>query len=109
MRPATHLIKINGTYDETEWNGVALKEYVLKKIHNEIEDVLHPNLELFRAENGDVNVWVYIRALPSEAKHPTVKKWLENHIKEEGIIVKGFMIEIVSTWWNRNNFSILLE
>lgn len=109
MRPATHLIKINGTYNESKWNEVTLKEYVRKKIQDEIEDVLHPELELFQAENGDVNVWMYIRALPSEATHPIVEKWLENHIKEEGITVKGFMIEIISVWWERNDFAILLK
>ncbi len=109
MRPATHLIKINGTYDENKWNESTLKEYVSKKIRTEIEDVLHPELELFKAENGDVNIWVYIRALPSEVTHSIVEKWLENHIKEEGITVKGFMIEIISLWWDRGNFTVLID
>ncbi len=109
MRPATHLIKISGTYDESKWNDITLKEYVKRKIQSEIEDVLHPSLELFKAENGDVNVWVYIRALPSEATQPTIQKWLEDHIKEEGVTVKGFMIEIVSVWWERQTWIIDLN
>jgi len=87
---AIALIKIKGTYDKTKWSEKKLREYVKDKIMKEIDDVYHTDLELFKAENGNIKIWVFIA---TQAEEWVVKKWLTEHIKEEGLKVKSFEIE----------------
>ncbi len=91
MRIATHLIKIKGTFDN-KWKEKELRDYVKDKI-KEIESFYHTDLELFKVDDNKIEVWVYIHALPSEAKRNIIDKWLKDHIKEEGITIIYFDIE----------------
>ncbi len=94
MHIATHIIKIKGTFDSS-WDEKKLKVYVDFKIKNEIEDVLHPSLELFETKEGIVEVWVFIKALPSEATYKVVEAWIKDHIKEDGLSVTEFTVEMI--------------
>lgn len=91
MAFATHIIKIKGRFDAQKWTEEKLRSYVNEKISNEIKSFYHTNIELFQVQENNIEVWVYISALPSEAK--LIEEWIENHIKEEGIIIKGFKVE----------------
>lgn len=95
MPIATHLIKIRCHIDTEKWTEETLKEYVKKKIINEIDPSFHTSLELFSIKDDDAKIWVYISALPSEVKEDIVKEWLDNNVKEDNITVKEF--EIVDT------------
>ena len=94
MHIATHIIKIKGRFDSS-WDEQKLRVYVDSKIKNEIEDVLHPSLELFKVNDGSVDVWLFITALPSEATYKVVEKWIKDHIKEDGLSVTEFTIEMI--------------
>ena len=59
----------------------------------EIYDFYHASLKLFKVQGSSIEVWVYIQALPSEAKRGAIEKWLKNHIREEGVSIKDFEIE----------------
>jgi hypothetical protein len=95
MHIVTHIIKIKGTFDSS-WDKKKLRAYVDLKIKNEIEDVLHPDLELFEAKDGIIDVWVFITALPSEATDKVVEKWIKDHIKEDGLSVTESNVEMIS-------------
>lgn len=93
MTIATHLIKIKGTVKDGKKREDEIKKYVKDKIHNEIDSIFHPDLELFRIDDdNNVDVWVYVCGLVGSIKY-IVEKWLKNHITEEGIDVKNFDIE----------------
>ncbi|MFZ3059082.1 MAG: hypothetical protein WA102_05005 [Candidatus Methanoperedens sp.] len=94
MHIATHIIKIKGTFDSS-WDEKKLRAYVDLKIKNEIEDVLHPSLDLFETKDGIVDVWVFITALPSEATYKVVETWIKDHIKEDGLSVTEFNVEML--------------
>ncbi len=107
MHIATHLIKIKGTFDSS-WDEKKLRAYVDLKIKTEIEDVLHPSLELFEAKDGSVDVWIFITALPSEATYRVVEKWIKDHIKEEGLSITEFTVEMISNMCNPDTkFAVL--
>jgi len=93
MRIATHLIKIKGKIDKDIWTEEKLKTYVESKIDSEMQSLYHADLELFRVKDEIVNVWVFISALPSEVSKDIICKWLNNHIKEDGISVTSLDIE----------------
>jgi hypothetical protein len=93
MHVATHLIKIEGRFDNDIWTKDKLEKYVRSKIEYDIEKFFHADLELFGIDDEIINVWIYISALPSEVSKDIVSKWLSNHIKEEGITVTCFNIE----------------
>jgi hypothetical protein len=95
MHIVTHIIKIKGTFDSS-WDKEKLRAYVELKIKNEIEHVLHPDLELFEIKDSIVDVWVFITALPSEATYKVVEKWIKYHIKEDGLSVTEFIVEMIS-------------
>ena len=94
MHIATHIIKIKGTFDSS-WDKKKLRAYVDLKIKTEIEDVLHPSLDLFEAKDGIVDVWVFITALPSEATYKVVDTWIKDHIKEDGLYITEFTLEMI--------------
>ncbi|MBU3965087.1 hypothetical protein KKG29_03105 [Patescibacteria group bacterium] len=96
MALATHLIKIEGSFSQ-KWTEEKLREYVKQKIL-EIESFYHTDVELFRVQGNTIEVWVYISALPSEAKNITIGEWIKNHIKEDGIEVKGFEVKIIMSF-----------
>lgn len=91
---ATHLIKVKGTFDPNIWTEEKLREYVNKKI-KEIDPSFHTDLELFRVQDSDIEVWVYISAFPSEVSDFIVEVWIKAHLKEEGITVKGSEINVI--------------
>lgn len=94
MAIATHIIKIKGTFDEKIYKQQkTLKDYVNNKIQNEIDSVLHADLELFKVDGNNIEVWVYISAFPSEVTRDIIGKWIKDHIKEEGISVQNFEFE----------------
>lgn len=93
MTIATHLIKVKGIVKDGKKREKEIKEYVKDKISNEIENMFHPDLELFRVdEDGTTEVWVYIGGLSGSIDF-AIDQWLKDHIKEEGIEVKDFKIE----------------
>jgi len=102
MHIATHIIKIKGKYVGS-WDEKKLRAYVDLKINHEIEDVLHPDLELFEAKDGNVDVWVFITGLPSEATYKVVEEWIKDHIKEEGLSVTEFTVEMIFNMCGPNN------
>jgi hypothetical protein len=91
MHIATHIIKIKGKYDSS-WDEKKLRAYVDLKIKNEIEEVLHPDLELFEAKDGNIDIWIYITGYPSEATYKVVEEWIKDHITEEGLSVTEFTV-----------------
>ena len=107
MHIVTHIIKIKGSYDSS-WDKKILRAYVDLKIKNEIDDVLHPSLELFKVNDGIVDVWLFITALPSEATYKVVEKWIKDHIKENGLSVTEFNVEMISNMCNPDTkFAVL--
>lgn len=92
---ATHLIKIKGSVDKDKWTEETLREYIQKKIADEICPSFHAETELFSIKDNDAEAWVYISAFPSEIGEDVIKKWLCDHIKEDGITVKDFEIVVV--------------
>ena len=108
MSIATHLIKIRGTFDKDIWKEEELKDYVKSKIKNEIESVLHPDLELFKTDKSIAEIWVYISALPSAATRDVIDKWLEDHITEHGLTVIDFEVEEMSCLRNQENKFVVL-
>lgn len=91
MAIATHLIKIKGRFDVQKWTEEKLRKYVNEKISKEIYSFFHAETELFQIQKGSIEVWVYVSALPSEAK--LIEKWIDDHIKEDGIEVGKFEVE----------------
>jgi hypothetical protein len=93
MHIATHLIKIKGKIDRNIWTEEKLKSFVISKIDCDIRRFYHADLELFGIEDEIVNVWVFVSALPSEVSRDLISKWLDDHIKEDGIDITSFEIE----------------
>lgn len=94
MAVATHLIKIRGTFDNKKWTEEQLRCLVRDKIKDEIEDIYHPDLELFRVEDRSIEVWAYISDFaPLELLEKNVRDWLKNHVEEEGLTVENLEIE----------------
>ena len=94
MVVATHLIKIKGIFRDGKKREKEIKDYVLKKINNEIDSIFHPDLELFHVDDDSTtDIWVYVSSLSYDVNEDMVKKWLNDHIKEEGIEIKSFEIE----------------
>jgi len=91
---ASHIIRVNGKFDKNIWNKELLKEYVKNKIL-ELEDVLHPDLELFSVKDNKIDVWIYLSAFPSEVSQKIVDKWALDHITEEGLSVTSIGIEMI--------------
>ena len=94
MAIVTHLIKIKGIVRDGKKREKEIKDYVLEKINSEIDDIFHSDLELFHVnDDGTTDVWVYVSALSYDVNEDIVKKWLNNHIKGDGIELKSFEIE----------------
>lgn len=93
MRIATHLIKIKGKIDKDIWTEEKLKTYVESKIDSETQSLYHADLELFRVKEEVADVWIFISVLPPEVSKDIICKWLNNHIKEDGISVTSLDIE----------------
>lgn len=93
MAFATHLIKIEGSFDVQKWTEEKLREYVNEKISTEICSFYHTEIELFQIKDNNVEIWVYISALPSEATNEIIEKWIKDHIKEDGIKIKEFKVK----------------
>lgn len=109
MPLATHLVRIEGEFNSKVWNKNSLREYVNNKI-TEIEDVLHPDLELFHVHDSNkINVWIYIQALPSEVKQRIVDKWAKDHIVEEGLSVKNIEIKVINSMIEPKSFFVVLK
>ncbi len=96
MAFATHLIKMKDKFSPT-WTEDELEEYVRKKIKEEIEDYYSTQIELLSIEDNFIEVWVFISALLENSYLKEMVKWLEEHIKEDGLTVEDFEIrEIVN-------------
>ncbi len=102
MSVATHIVKVNGTFDPKKWTKETLKNYVKKKIkvketifgdEEGIFITFHPDLELFQVEKNTIKIWVFVTGYPSEVTNKIVEKWLTDNIKEDGLKVKSFEIE----------------
>lgn len=104
MPIGTHVIKIKGEFDKSNWNEEKLKELVRTKIKKEIDKFYCTDLELFhideKEEKGIIDVWVFIEFVGADIS--TVKtnaeKWLNDHLKEEkekGITIKDFEVKDV--------------
>ena len=106
MQIATHLIKIKGLIDINKWTEETLKEYVKTKL-KEIDSSFHADLELFSLKDIDVDVWIYISALPWVEDEETIKSWLDSHIKEGGIKIQDF--EIINLVDPKKNFFVCLQ
>jgi hypothetical protein len=91
---ATHLIKVKGNFDPKKWTEKKLEKYVKQKI-KEIEPSFHADLELLQIQGNNIEVWVYISALPSEVSDKIVDGWIKAHLKEEGIETKEFEIKVI--------------
>lgn len=107
---ATHIIKIRGTLDKNIWTDENnTKEYVKDKIRNDIDPSFHTDLELFKIDGDEIDVWVYIHAFPSEVTMEICEKWIKDHIKEEGISVDRFEFEKIFDLTEKSNiFTILI-
>lgn len=93
MYIATHLIKIKGKIDKNVWTKETLKDYVKSKIDRDIQSFYHTDLELFGIDGDVVDVWVFVSTLSSNVSKDIICKWLDNHIKEDGITVTCLEIE----------------
>jgi hypothetical protein len=94
---ATHLIKVRGNFSP-EWTEDRLREYVNRKIKEEIDDYFSTQIELFEINNNVIDVWVFISALIETNRiKEMVDKWLREHVKEEGLTVENYeVIEILT-------------
>lgn len=92
---ATHLIKIKGSFDQRNWTEKKLEEFVKQKI-KKIDPSFHADLELFQVQDGNIEVWVYISAFPSEVSEFIVSVWIKTHLKEDGVEVKKFEIKVIT-------------
>lgn len=95
MPVATHVIKIQGTFDKQSWNEKKIEDYVDYKIENEIDETFSTDLELYNIIDNKIEIWVLIFAYPSEVSNEIIGKWIKNHIKEEGLKVDSFEFEIL--------------
>ena len=93
MTVATHLIKVKGIFDDKKWTEKQLENFVNDKINNEIESIYHPDLELFQINDKIIEVWIYVHALLSEVSEEIIRRWIKDHIKEEGLTVENLAIE----------------
>lgn len=91
---ATHFIKVKGSFDQNKWTEKKLEKYVKQKI-KEIEPSFHTELELFQIQDNNIEVWVYISALPSEINDKIVGDWIKAHLKEEGVETKEFEVIVI--------------
>ncbi len=90
MKFATHLIKIEASLGQ-EWRD-KIEEYVKRKIE-EVEDYYSADIEYLEVKDKIVEVCVFVSALfESNFLKELVEKWIENHIREEGIEVINFEI-----------------
>jgi hypothetical protein len=97
---ATHIIKIKGSLDT--WNDEKkIQEYVEDKINNEIDTSFHTYLELLKITGNRIDIWVYIHAFPSEVTNDIIKKWIREHIKDEGISL-DFEFEMIFDLTDKN-------
>lgn len=88
---ATHIIKIKGTLNKNIWKDEKkIDEYIKDKIKNDIDPSFHTDLELLKINGNKIDVWVYIHAFPSEVTNDIIDKWIQDHIKDEGISVNDF-------------------
>lgn len=91
---ATHLIKVKGAFDDKKWTEEKLRNFVEYKIRDEIESIYHPDLELFQVKDSTIEVWIYVRdSAPLKLLDKTIRDWLDNHIKEDGLVVDNIKIE----------------
>lgn len=104
MHVATHMITILGTFDR-RWTEESLKEYVRKKIQNDIFSTFHASLEEFNARYPDVKVSVYISCLPSEVSRKIINKWFKDHPPEPGLRVTWFGIDEINSLFDKNKMS----
>ncbi|MEA2097959.1 MAG: hypothetical protein U9P70_02700 [Patescibacteria group bacterium] len=103
MAFATHLIKIKGSFDVQKWTKEKLRKYIDEKISTEIYSFYHAEIELFQIKKNNIEIWVYISAFPSEATNRIIEKWIEDHIKEDGIETKEFKVEEKRSLLDSNN------
>ena len=104
MTIATHIIKVKGTFDGKIWDEEKLRSYVDEKFL-EIDANFKPDLELFRVNSNEVNVWLFIALM---ANPETIKKmaedWVKNHTTEKGLNVT--LIEVEDTGYPNGKFLI---
>lgn len=116
MYTATHLIKIKGKFDKNIWGyednilNETLKEYIKTKIKFEIDSYYHTDLELFKIDDDNIDVWIYLSTPQSCVSRDIIEKWLNDHINEEGIIATDFEIEErANPFSSENNFLVILR
>jgi hypothetical protein len=90
---ATHLIKVKGTFDDKKWTDEKLRNFVEYKIKDEINSVYHPDLELFQIKDNNIEIWTYVSSVLLKPLDKTIRDWLDNHIREEGLTVESINIE----------------
>lgn len=108
MVVATHVVKVKGTFDRNIWNYDKLRKYVRRKIIRDMDDSFHTHFELLKVDGddkndrnnddnkGNVEVWVYVYALPSEVDREAIEKWIDDHINEEGLAVEEFEFDMMT-------------
>ncbi|MFA6097888.1 MAG: hypothetical protein WC788_09795 [Candidatus Paceibacterota bacterium] len=110
---ATHIIKIHGAINQFIWPEKKLRNYVDKKVKNDIFVTFHARLKSFRLEEEKVEVRVYLSALPSEVTAKVVDEWLKDNTIRRGLGVENFEIEIIASKidpdFNRSKELIFLE
>jgi len=110
---ATHIIKIYGAISQFIWPEKKLKNYVDKKIKNDIFVTFHAKLKSFKLEEEKVEILVYVSALPSEVTAKVVDEWLKDNTRRKGLRVENFEIEIIASKidpdFNRSKELIYLE
>lgn len=68
----------------------------------------YSSLDLFEAKDGNVDIWVFITGLPSEASYKVVERWIKDHIKEDGLSVTEFTVEMIFNMCSSDNkFAVL--
>lgn len=92
---ATHLIKVKGSFNQRKWTEKKLEKFVKQKI-KKIDPSFHADLGLFQVQDGNIEVWVYISAFPSEVSEFIVSVWIKTHLKEDGVEVKKFEIKVIT-------------
>lgn len=110
---ATHLIKIHGSINQFIWPEKKLKNFVDRKIRNDIFVTFHAELKSFKLEGEKVEILVYVSALPSEVTVKVVDEWLKDNTIRRGLRVENFEIEIIASKidpdFNRSKELIFLE
>ena len=93
---ASHLVKVKGIFKK-KWDKWQIESYVKAKMEKEIDSYWEAEVELFKAEDDKVEIWVLIATVGhSETIKEWANEWLEHHITQSADEIERGIAEIKS-------------